>query len=121
MSIVQDQRFDNWDLSNHSLQTTEYRNVSFRNTAMHNVRFEQATLLNCDLNFIRPLGSTFRLSCKQGANNKLDEINAGLFLLWFMRMFQVSPFMEGQLRAAIGNNYGKVKRLFDRELTGTEI
>ena len=112
--LIENKVFARQNLSDKSLGKNEFRECSFTHVAAQRLHFEDAVLLNCDMRSMRFLESTFRLSCKQGANNKLDEINASLFLMWFLHMFDLPPEMAFRVRSAIVD-YERIKTLFDCE------
>jgi uncharacterized protein YjbI with pentapeptide repeats len=111
--IVEGLNYAGMDKSHQSWGSAEYRRVNFQGVKANGAHLEDCALLNCDLRGVQFIGSTFRLSCKQGANNQLDAMNASLFLMWFLRMFDLPSEMQSRIRAAIGPDFDRVKQQFE--------
>ena len=105
------------DLVSRTLAGQEIRECRFNYADMQGTHLEDAQLLSCDMSHAKLIGAIFRLTCKQGSGNKLDDLNACLFLYWFMHMFDVAADIRNHLEAAIGpERLRKVRALFSQEL-----
>jgi hypothetical protein len=93
----------------------EYRECSFRGVVARKVRFEDASLVSCDLTGLDPLGAVFRLSCKQGSGNKIDDLRVSMYLYWILHMFDLTTDMKVRVENAIGSKLSLVKRIFESE------
>lgn len=113
--VIRERNYSAMDLRLQSLGTVEYQNCSFKGSDVREAHFEDSTLNHCDLTGFDPVGAVFRFSCSQGTKNKLDDLRACMYLYWLLHMFEVSPVIQSQVEAAIGDKLPLVKRLFDQQ------
>ena len=115
MTIVDKGNYSGRDLSGKSLGKREFRGCNFTSADARKLHFEDATLLDCNMEHMKLIGATFRLTCKQGVGNTLDNDNVLLFMYWFKTMFKLSDEMNDHIKAMIGNKEAYIKTLFERQ------
>ena len=93
----------------------EYAECNFSHTRLAGSSFAEASFVRCDFTHADFFDSTFRLSCKQGSGNKLDNFGASAFLYWLDQVFDLSSEMRRDINNIVAPYRPKLELLFRRE------
>lgn len=106
------------DLKGTDFSDLTYSKCVFNQSDLRTSKFENAFFSSCDFRGVDFRNATFRLTCEQGARNKLDDKNLKAFLFWLVSFFELSINMDTKVKAIIGSDLEQLKRYFEREVGG---